>query len=211
MVHIEKFSFRKHFAALCAIEQRVWEFGERGESTLKVRLMAAGYALGCLKKSNRALVIKNGEEILGEILFSDGKKAPPAVRIGCTLADAALRLILRFMGFRFKYSYSHFEQQSQKYALKKIGKKFDCSLVLLVVDPKAQGLGIGRKLLNTACSELKSLGRKEAVLFTDNGCNYHFYDHIGFVRRFDENLTLQYGPKKDECAPIRFFVYSKKL
>ena len=57
-----------------------------------------------------------------------------------------------------------------------------CELVLLAVDPAHRGRGTGRALFREALAHFRERGGKEFYLFSDNTCDYTFYDAHGLTR-----------------------------
>lgn len=60
--------------------------------------------------------------------------------------------------------------------------KEDDSVLLLVVNPAARGLGLGKKLFTGALDYLRAAGAQSAHLVTDTDCDWSFYDHLGLTR-----------------------------
>lgn len=79
--------------------------------------------------------------------------------------------------------------------------KVDGEIIFLAVNPKFQGKGIGSLLL--AELEKKAKG-KRLILYTDDGCNYHFYEHKGFRKAGEE--TIRYSD-----FSLRCFIYEKYI
>jgi GNAT superfamily N-acetyltransferase len=59
----------------------------------------------------------------------------------------------------------------------------DAEILLLMVGSRSRGRGIGRKLLDETVSRLSDMGCGSFMLFTDDDCDYGFYDKIGMRRR----------------------------
>ena len=91
----EPFSFRKHFLFLCDLEKEVWDFADPKTKRSTVWLMTVAYALICLKKSTRTLVLRKKHELLGVILIKEPYKRP---KLLTTLALSSL-LFLSSMPF----------------------------------------------------------------------------------------------------------------
>ncbi len=62
------------------------------------------------------------------------------------------------------------------------GLTLDNEITLLVVDPSAQGLGIGTVLFDAASSYYAALGDLKAYLYTDSDCRWSFYELRGMKR-----------------------------
>lgn len=79
--------------------------------------------------------------------------------------------------------------------------KADGEIIFLAVNPELQGRGIGSLLL----SELEKRAKdKRLLLYTDDGCNYQFYEHKGFRKAGEE--TIRYSD-----FLLRCFLYEKYI
>ena len=77
----------------------------------------------------------------------------------------------------------------------------DGEIVFLAVNPKLQGKGIGSLLL----AELEKRAKgKRLILYTDDGCNYHFYEHKGFRKAGEEKIRYS-------DFFLRCFLYEKYI
>lgn len=74
---------------------------------------------------------------------------------------------------------------------------------LLIVSPDAQGLGVGRALMDAAAAHVRSEGRPGFFLITDDTCDVGFYDHMGLSRRLEE-------PSQAEPC-INLYVYGRHV
>lgn len=81
----------------------------------------------------------------------------------------------------------------------------DGEIIFLAADPDCGIKGIGSKLL--AELERREAGKK-VYLYTDSGCNYHFYEHRGFECVDKRETTLKLGEKS---VPLTCMLYSKEL
>ena len=210
----EPFSFRKHFLFLCDLEKEVWDFADPKTKRSTVWLMTVAYALICLKKSTRTLVLRKKHELLGMILIKEPYKRP---KLLTTLALSSLlflvKVLLSLRGFKTKYSYHAFELKAQKLCLEKIDnpQEIDSYINLLMVSKKTQGQGLGKKLVLKALELIKAQGGKCTALFTDESCNFKFYDRLGFTRIFDQKLKAQWGPLEQDSDFIRFLMYEIQI
>lgn len=81
----------------------------------------------------------------------------------------------------------------------------DGEIVFLAANPNIKIKGIGTFLL----AELEKIeAGKRVYLYTDTGCTYQFYEHRGFERVGEKEVTLEIGNKK---AEITCLLYSKVL
>lgn len=82
--------------------------------------------------------------------------------------------------------------------------KPDGEIRFLSANPDLKVKGIGTKLLNEL--EKREKG-KEIYLFTDDKCTYQFYEHRGFDKVGEEDITLEL----DKKVPLKCLLYRKKL
>lgn len=81
----------------------------------------------------------------------------------------------------------------------------DGEIIFLAADPDCGIKGIGTMLL--AELEKREEGKK-VYLYTDNACTYQFYEHRGFERVGEKDITLDLGKKS---VPLTCLLYSKDI
>jgi len=79
---------------------------------------------------------------------------------------------------------------------------FEGELTLFIIDDSYRKNGIGRLLLNRFMKHLTENDVKRAYLFTDDYCNFGFYNKIGFCQ---ENMT---SINLSDSNNRKFFLYS---
>lgn len=81
----------------------------------------------------------------------------------------------------------------------------DGEIIFLASNPEIKIKGIGSRLL----SELESREKGKLIyLYTDDACNYHFYEHRSFERSNEKDVILNLGNKK---VPLICLLYSKLI
>lgn len=78
-------------------------------------------------------------------------------------------------------------------------------IIFLAANPDVKIKGIGTMLLNELANRAKG---KEIYLYTDNACTYQFYEHRGFDRVGEKDITLDFGDNK---VPMTCMLYTKVL
>lgn len=78
------------------------------------------------------------------------------------------------------------------------------SLELFVVSEKARGLKIGKRLWHELQSYFENHHTQAIYLYTDTTCNFRYYDHNGFIRQSQQDVTLEFV---GEQYPLTFFLY----
>lgn len=81
----------------------------------------------------------------------------------------------------------------------------DGEIIFLAADPDCKIKGVGTALLNALEEREKG---KTLFLYTDNACSYQFYEHRGFERVEEKDITMELSKGK---VPLKCFIYSKKV
>ena len=69
-------------------------------------------------------------------------------------------------------------------------KQYDGVMILFIVQKNMQGLGIGKELLKSLQKYWKSEGTHRSYLYTDDTCNYGFYEHMGLTRAAETSIDI---------------------
>jgi len=71
----------------------------------------------------------------------------------------------------------------------------DGFVCLFFVSSSLRGKGLGKELMENFEAQCTTLGFQRIYLWTDKGCNYHFYERQGFdrVHSLSSQLLSQYG------------------
>ena len=168
-------------------------------------LFLYGRYFWCLEygRATRAIAAYRGDALAG-VLLADvrGAKKPYRTlgrRLYVRLFEAAQGLLFRGGGDVYaRANRELFAQYEKTHAP-------EGEITFLAVDPALEGQGVGTVLLG-------DLARREAgrefYLYTDNGCNYAFYEHRGFERAGERDIVLRLNGK---AVPLRCFLYRKRL
>lgn len=102
---------------------------------------------------------------------------------------------------------------------RKLRKMVPCpdapEFLVLIADPKARGMGVGKALMNEGENYLREHGFNKYYLLTDSSCDYGFYDKIGMERVVDVSMSFCINHVKNydhylNCY-LRGMVYVKDL
>ena len=69
-------------------------------------------------------------------------------------------------------------------------KQYDGVLTLFIVQDTFRGLGLGKELLKRIRTYWNSMGTRHSYLYTDDTCNYGFYEHMGFTCAARTEVTI---------------------
>lgn len=70
-------------------------------------------------------------------------------------------------------------------------KNFQGSIELFIVSQESRGLGVGGELLDSLTCYMKSMSVNSIYVFTDNECNYGFYDSKKFKRINEKEIIFE--------------------
>lgn len=91
---------------------------------------------------------------------------------------------------------------------------YDGRIVLFIMDPQFQGLGIGSRLFQAAKDYFAEKNVENYYLFTDSSCNYPFYDHKGMRRAgsltFEQIGLFEQYDGSESADPFQFFIYDNQ-
>ena len=207
MSQILKFNY-SFLPEVCALLHRIWfEYGEPKKQFFN-KLLAVHYFLYCLKRSSNAYCITDRNAVAGFILLKLKSKKPrffmskPLFKVlgGFLSLFAQCSEGLKVHAL-YAYNYAKLQQDYPT-------DKYDAEIVLLIIDPKLQGKGLGRKLIEFAIKKVRKEGAQNVFLLTDTSCNYKFYDLLMFKKVAKRKGGYLYEGQE---SPEYFFVYEKNL
>lgn len=132
------------------------------------------------------LIIDEAGEVHG-YLFGIIRGAPRGgVRAALRSAGAVLRAVGRFLsgalGPRRRAAATIRSLLGMLRSLDALRKDDDAYVSLFIVGAGLRGQGWGRRLLDGYRAKAAAYGSNRLYLWTDKGCNYGFYDRMGFER-----------------------------
>jgi len=90
-------------------------------------------------------------------------------------------------------------------AVKDSGKDYDSEIVLLTVNPRYHGLGVGKALLKEMETTFKEKGASDTFLFTSGFSDHDFYKHVGFELVFDTYMEMGH------FGPVGVYIYARSF
>nr|WP_294566081.1 GNAT family N-acetyltransferase [uncultured Succinatimonas sp.] len=207
MSQILKFNY-SFLPEVCALLHWIWfEYGEPKKQFFN-KLLAVHYFLYCLKRSSNAYCITDRNAVAGFILLKLKSKKPrffmskPLFKVlGVFLSLFAQCSEGLKVHALYAYNYAKLQQDYPT-------EKYDAEIVLLIIDPKLQGKGLGKKLIDFAIKKVRKEGAQNVFLLTDTSCNYKFYDLLMFKKVAKRKGGYLYEGQE---SPEYFFVYEKNL
>ena len=85
-------------------------------------------------------------------------------------------------------------------------RRFAAELDFLWVSPKARGMGLSKRLLTEVHVVMRAHGAQEYALFTDNYCDYSFYQ-----RKPWEKIGEMIWPSPKWAGSSRSFMFARRI
>ncbi|GMR67577.1 MULTISPECIES: GNAT family N-acetyltransferase [Bacillus] len=87
-------------------------------------------------------------------------------------------------------------QKTYKELIEGKEEQFQGCIQLFIVSEESRGLGVGKTLMNDLFEYMTNQKTKSLYLYTDNKCNYAFYDRQNFQRI--QEKAVNFGPKEED-------------
>lgn len=195
---------RRDIVKLVTIVERVWDFS--GDHDIKENHRLANVFLkACLVRQNDAQVALWNDEVVGVILTETKYLKKWRVDDFLRLGLAKLPLLLSAEGRQSLKLLNKTKQIDQKLLTSLNKGEYLGEIVLLVVDPAYQNLGIGQQLLGTVANHWKQVPVSHYYLVADTASNYQFYNLMGLLQRRKLQIEFDYQFK------LTFFLYTGEL
>ncbi|MFI8706064.1 GNAT family N-acetyltransferase [Bacillus sp. NPDC077411] len=142
------------------------------------------YLQSCILGSSFSKVAEKDNKIIGVILGDSKKDKNRLKKAHNTLSLAYSMLKVLMANKENKKFMKEFAKVQEIYKELIKGKEddFEGCIELFIVSGESRGLGVGKALMNHLYNYMKSTDVKSLYLYTDNRCNYGFYDSQNFER-----------------------------
>lgn len=181
---------RRDFAKATHFAIQGMHFSRYLDSRLLLRLYGRYFWYLELSKATQVIVAYRGDNLAGVLLAKIEGEPPAAPSPWRALYVRLVNLVQRTF---FSSSAGQYETANQR-----LWEKYqrtqspDGEILFLAADPNTRQSGVGTQLL----SELTVREQGKSIyLFTDDACNYSFYDHRGFRCAGKETILLDLGKK----------------
>jgi len=156
-----------------------------------------------LNQSTFGLIAEKDDENLGFIL-AKVKNEQPVLRQLQSDPYRALKVISDTSQEKLAEGLPHLlrEHEINNEMLEQAEKEFDAEICLFIMSPKARGMGIGSQLYQKVIDYFDENNVKHYYLFTDDGCNFQFYES----RQMYRSQTLPFN-KEDSLEDSSFNYY----
>lgn len=194
---------KRDYAQVEAMIKQTWHFEKHCGNEISARRMAKLYLRDALAEQNAVIVAEENGKIIGTIMMRDDKCGAKA-----SLKQKAARLfatanVMRAKAGRKGHRIYKKVNIVDRSLLATTGREFGGELTFFAVADKAQGKGVGKKLLGEAREYFYARGCQSFYVFTDTACNYGFYDSQGF-KKIAEKPLIGYNMRKSGFV---YFMY----
>ena len=196
---------RSDYKALEKIIRDTWNY-ERFCSPDSANRMSKLFLASCLANQTFTCVAERDGEAVGIIMGKNEKKHRTPLRYTIRQIGATASMFCtkeRRQVFKFFYGIDKLDSA----LLAQSGQVFDGELAFFAVRSDQRGTGIGKELFNKLLDYLKSQSIRNFYLYTDNTCNFGFYEHQGMKRIGEQEFNLQPYSNED----VQFFLYGYNL
>ena len=177
-------------------------FNRYTENKLGLYLYGRYFLNSELERASQVLAAYTGDRLVG-VLMADMKAEP---KMNTSFWSKLYVKMVNFAMSLVKVGLDSYDE-ANKAMFNEYSKNAnpDGEICFFAVDPTIQGKGIGTLLL-------EELGRHEkgklVYLYTDDNCNYLFYEYKGFERLGEKEIKMGFGK---ETVSLTCFLYSKQL
>lgn len=155
-----------------------------------------------LANASQVIAAYHGERLVGLLLASMNDEPKP---YRTPFRNVYVRFIDFVQRVFFENGIDAYEKANEQMFKEFSAKcKTDGEINFLAADPNTKIKGIGTLLLKEL--ERREKG-KRIYLYTDSNCTYQFYEHRGFERVGEREITLSITSKKG--VPLSCYLYSK--
>ncbi len=207
-LHTER--YRGAYQALFDLVENAWSYKMYTDHEPTRKHAVALDTKACLVYSNGSIAVYDGTRLIGVLLYAKPSLKAKLLRpfkklimvrhiVYLLLRSQTSRKLLRSL-LRLEKTYDDM--------LKAAKLETENQVVLFITHSDYQGKGIGKKLMQayeTYCRENKI---KHFFLFTDTSCNYGYYDHNGFQRTVERDVTLL---TKEKDMHMQVYLYEKRI
>lgn len=150
------------------------------------------YLQGCILESSFSKVAEKDNKIIGVILGDSKKDKNRLKKAHNTLSFAYSMLKVLIANKENKKFIKEFSkvQDAYKELIKEKEDDFQGCIQLFIVSGESRGLGVGKALMNHLYNYMKSMDVESLYLYTDNRCNYGFYDSQNFKRINEKEICF---------------------
>ncbi|MEG0855358.1 MAG: GNAT family N-acetyltransferase [Terrisporobacter sp.] len=202
--NLEKQDYNRIKELIC----KAFSFDKFIEDDKLLDLLLNIYLQDCILASSYSQVaVNNNNKVIGIILGSAHKDKRRIRKPHNIFSILSTGIKLIFTNKENKKGLKSFGKITDTYKEIIKGKEedFQGCIQLFIVSEECRGLGVGKTLVNQLFDYMKSMDVKSLYLYTDDRCNYGFYDSQNFNRI---NEKLVYMDAMNDKLEVYLYVYN---
>lgn len=178
------------------------------ERTLKAFRLQ--YVYSCLSEATYTCVAEQNGKVVGVIMGKAEKDYSLLAHLPYIIKTITYGFKMMCYGKKCKNGiadYRNILEIYQDFSRKHKGE-FDGVLTLFAVNEECRGLGVGKELLSRLFDYLQKQNVGRIYLYTDTTCSYEFYEHKGFERLEEKQLTVT---REEKPFRMNVFLYGYSI
>lgn len=200
---------KRDYADVMEMIDNAWHLDKYADNRRSKAHMLHAFMRAVLMMKNYDQVAEMDGKVVG-LLFGKVPKLKGFLKNAVHVPAALFHALCLCFGKAERNVLAHMQNVQTIYAQlrRKTGIRFDAELEFFVVHERSRGYGVGKKLLENYLAFCGNHGVKNLYLYTDDNCNFGFYDHNGFTRAGTSPVSVQLHGGKLE---YNNYIYIKKL
>lgn len=184
-----------------------WDLGEK-ESGASRKLCAWIYLMEVLEETEQFVYYRENGKMLGFAGYSknNSKKHLLRKRFYTFIKNQLYKSKeIKDLNALKEYSDNYY------YVPDNLKNYFDGEILILILDKKCRGNGIGKKLLFKIFELAKKDNMKNLQILTDESCSYQIYEKLGCEKVYETIIENKEYGKLGNVLTEKAFIYEKKL
>lgn len=158
----------------------------------------------CLQASTFGRVAEIDGQVLGVVMGRDLSQNPTLGSLAKDLNKSLAILLQAPDEVRKELTdFYHLEKGTYKQLVDDSPYDYDGEVTLFILSPEARGKGLGSKLFDAVVNYLDSQNCQNFYLYSDDACNFGFYDHRGLCQR----QAIDVKPGQDQG--FKYYLYDR--
>ena len=184
-----------------------WNLGAL-ESGAPYELCAFIYLLEIIEETEKFVYYRENGKLLGFAGYSKNGSRKYAFRKKS--AKFIRKCLYKSKTIKDKQALVNYDE-TYDYVPEELKDYFDGEVSILILDKKARGKGIGKKLLTDIFTLAKKDGLKNLQILTDDSCSYYIYETTGCKCVFETTIKSKEYGKDGKMYEEKAYIYEKEL
>ena len=182
--------YKKDYERIKELIGEAFGFSELIKDKKFLDVLLNSYLQSCILSSSFSKIAEKDNKIIG-IILGNAKKDKNRLRKFHNISSSTYSIFkLMLLNRENKKILKEFSNLQKVYKEIIQGKSddFQGSIELFIVSKESRGLGVGKTLVSHLSNYMRDMDVNNLYLYTDNRCNYGFYDSQNFKRLNQKDL-----------------------